>query len=67
VDIYGIWDSLGIIVQVCDKGFSEPLVVMVNLEARLEVRSKANGTCLQCQSNYCDLKKIRLMQAKYTF
>ena len=39
-----------------NKGYCEPLLVIVNVEAILEVGSKANGTCLQCQSNYCDLK-----------
>jgi hypothetical protein len=42
---------------VSNKGSCEPLVAIVKIEARLEVGSKANGTCLQCQSNYCDLKK----------
>ena len=46
-----------------DKGSCEPLIVIVNIEARLEVGSKANGTCLQCQSNYCDFyikkKKVK--------
>jgi hypothetical protein len=53
----GLWDSLRNMVQVSDKGSCEPLVVIVRIEAKLEVCSKANGTCLQCQSNYCDLKK----------
>jgi len=58
VDIYrGQWDSLRRMVQVSDNGSCEPLVVIVKIEARLAVGSKANGTCLQCQSNYCDLKK----------
>ena len=34
-------------VQVTDKGASESLVVTVKIEARLEVGSKANGTCLK--------------------
>ena len=61
-------------VQVSDKGSCKPLIVIVNIEARLEVGSKANGTCLQCQSNYCDfykkkkgkIKKMRFMLVKYT-
>ena len=43
--------------QLSDKGSCEPLVVIVIIEARFEVGTKANGTYLQCQSNYCDLKK----------
>ena len=42
------------------------LVVIVKFEARLEVGSKANGTCLHCKVNFWDLKKIRLMLVKYT-
>ena len=52
-----------------DNGSCEPLVI-VKIEARLEVGSKANGTCVQCQSNYRDFvleKKIKLMLVKYTF
>jgi hypothetical protein len=49
---------------VCDQVFSEPLVVMIKLETRLEVHSKANGTCLQCQSNYCDLEKDNAYTSK---
>jgi hypothetical protein len=41
-------------VQVSDTSSSEPLVVIVKIEASLLVCSKANGTCLQCQSNYYD-------------
>ena len=63
----GLWDSLRNMVQVSDKGSCEPLVVIVKIEAKLEVGSEANGTCLQCQSKYCDLKKISLMLVKYTF
>ena len=37
-----------------NKGTCEPLLVIVIIEAILEVGSKANRTCLQCQSNYCD-------------
>jgi hypothetical protein len=42
------------------------LVVIVKFEARLEVGSKANGTCLHCQVNFCDLKKIRLVSKIHT-
>jgi hypothetical protein len=63
----GLWNSLRNMVQVSDKGSCEPLVVIVRIEAKLEVGLKANGTCLQCQSNYCNLKKISLMLVKYTF
>ena len=52
-------------VQVTDKGASESLVVTVKIEARLEVGSKANGTCLQCQLLWFFL--IRLMLVNYTF
>jgi hypothetical protein len=54
-------------VQVSNKGSCEPLVAIVKIEARLEIGSKANGTCLQCQSNYCDLKKKAYMLVEYTF
>ena len=54
-------------VEMSDKDSCEPLVVIVRIEAKLEVGLKANGTCLQCQSNYCNLKKISLMLVKYTF
>jgi len=50
--------------QVSDKGSCEPLVVIVKIEARLEVGSKANGTCLKCQSNYCDLKTNKVYVSK---
>ena len=49
-------DSLRNMVQVSDTGSCDPLVVVEKIEARLEVGSKANGTCLQCQSNYCKKK-----------
>jgi hypothetical protein len=44
-------------VEMSDKDSCEPLVVIVKGETRLEVGLKASGTCLQCQSNHCDLKK----------
>ena len=54
-------------VRVNDKGSCELLVVIVKIETRLEVDTKANGACLQCQSNYYDLfYKRRLMLVKFT-
>ena len=54
-------------VRVNDKGSCELLVVIVKIEARLEMDTYANGACLQCQSNYYDLfYKIKLMLVKYT-
>jgi hypothetical protein len=44
-------------VEMSDKDSCEPLVVIVKGETRFEVGLKASGTCLQCQSNHCDLKK----------
>ena len=38
-----------------DKGSCELLVLIVKIETRLEVDTKVNGACLQCQSNYYDL------------
>jgi hypothetical protein len=49
---------------VSDKVSCKSLIVIVNIEARLEVGSKANGTCLQCQSNYCDVYKKKLKKVK---
>ena len=51
-------------VKVSDKDSCEPLVVIVKCETRLEVGLKASGTCLQCQSNHCDLKKIKAYVSK---
>jgi hypothetical protein len=56
----GLWDSLRNMVQVSDNSSCEALVVMV----KIEVGSKANGTCLQCQSNYCDLDKNKAYVSK---
>jgi hypothetical protein len=47
-------------VQVSDNSSCEALVVMV----KIEVGSNANGTCLQCQSNYCDLDKNKAYVSK---
>ena len=54
-------------VKVRDKDSCEPLVVIVKGETGLEVGLEASGTSLRCQSNHCDLKKIRLMLVKYIF
>ena len=54
-------------VQVSDKDFCEPIVVMVKFEARLEVSTKANGACLQVSVELLWLKKNKAYISKYTF